>query len=138
MTGTSWFDVHDLVAGLPRAMVVQGDESPVCVVRRAEFARLRWDESDRQILQTGSNDLALAESLAAEPERFPLVQVYGSRVMILAYLDRVSRREVAELLLESYRLRAGRRGKRVDEAAYFALAGTSTRHRNLRLRRPAE
>ena len=36
-------------------------------------------------------------------------------------LERLSRREVAELLLDSYAIRGGaRRGAAVDEAAYFA------------------
>lgn len=134
MTGSTWFDVQDLIVGLPGAMIVQGEDSPVCVVRRAEFARLRWDQTDREILQTGSDDLELGTLLTADPATFPLVQVYRGRVMILAYLDQLSHRELAELLLESFRLRAGRRGKRLDEDAYFELAGDSRGPKTLRSR----
>lgn len=136
MTGSAWYDVHDLVAELPKAMVVQGADSPVCRIGRAEFARLRWDQVDRQLLQTWSADLELAQVLAAEPDTFPVVQVYASRLMVLSYLDRLHRHEVAELLLDSYRLRAGRRGKRVDEEAFFAAVCGSSYRRSLKSRRP--
>ena len=53
---------------------------------------------------------------------FPVVHVFEHRVSTWAVLERLSRREVAELLLDSYAIRGGvRRGGRVDEKSYFDL-----------------
>ena len=51
---------------------------------------------------------------------FPVVHTFRYRVSTWALLARLGRREVAELLLDSYAIRGGvRRGEAVDEAAYF-------------------
>ena len=120
----SWDDdVADLVRGLPDARATTAHEgSPSWSAGSHQFARLRWDDDGRELLQTWSGDLSLGEALQARRDVFPVVHVFEHRVSTWAVLERLSRREVAELLLDSYAIRGGvRRGGRVDEKSYFDL-----------------
>jgi len=123
MTGSTWRDVEQLALGLPDAVLGQAHEgSPAFYAGRHQFARLRWDEQDRQIAQLWSGDLELAEALATRRTVFPVVHTFSVRVSLWAFLDLLDTRELAELLLDSYRIRGGKhRAGRVDEAAYLAL-----------------
>ena len=117
----TWEDVDDLVRGLDGARATTAHEgSPSWSAGRHQFARLRWDDDGRELLQTWSADLSLGDALKGRREVFPVVHVFRYRVSTWAVLERLTRREVAELLLDSYAVRGGvRRGDAVDEAAYF-------------------
>ena len=55
---------------------------------------------------------------------FPVVHTFEHRVSLWGVLDRLDRRELAELVLDSYGIGGGsRRAARVDRAAYFTLGG---------------
>jgi hypothetical protein len=110
-----------LVARLPDAVLGQAHEgSPADYAGRHPFARLRWDQDDRQIIQVWSGDMDLAAALAGRRETFPVIHTFRFRVSAWAYLDQLDRRELAEMLLDSFCIRGGRRrAERVDEDAYF-------------------
>ena len=118
----TWEDVDDLVTGLPDARATTAHEgSSSWSAGRHQFARLRWDDDGRELLQTWSGDMSLGAALQGRRDVFPVVHTFRFRVSTWAVLARVSRREVAELLLDSYAIRGGtRRGEAVDEEAYFA------------------
>jgi hypothetical protein len=64
--------------------------------------------------------LSLGDALQGRGDDFPVIHVFRHRVSTCAVLGRLSRQEVAELLLDSYAIRGGfRRGEAVDEQAYF-------------------
>ncbi len=63
----------------------------------------------------------LARQLAPRAGTFVRLDTLDFRVSVWARLDRLEPRELAELVLDSYRIRGGvRRGERVDEDTYFA------------------
>lgn len=117
----SWKDVDDLVLGLPDARATTAHEgSPSWSAGSHQFARLRWDDDGRELLQTWTADMSAGDAWAARPDVFVVVHTFTYRVSGWALLERLDRREVAELLLDSYTIRGGvRRGEAVDEAAYF-------------------
>ncbi|HEY3530264.1 MAG TPA: hypothetical protein VGK78_14050 [Nocardioides sp.] len=116
----TWNDVTDLARRLPDAVLGSAHEgSPTWYAGRHPFARYREDES-REIVQVWSGDMDLAAQLADRRDTFVRVDTFDFRVSAWAWLDRLGRRELAELLLDSYRIRGGiRRAGRVDETAYF-------------------
>jgi hypothetical protein len=116
----TWDDVTDLARRLPEAVLGTAHEgSPAWYAGRHPFARYREDEG-REILQVWSGDLDLGAQLADRGDTFLRVDTFDHRVSVWAWLDRLGRRELAELLIDSYRIRGGtRRAGRVDEAAYF-------------------
>jgi hypothetical protein len=118
----TWDDVTDLVRGLPDARATTAHEgSPSWSAGSHQFARLRWDDDGRELLQTWSSDMSLADALEARRDVFPVIHVFRFRVSTWAVLACLDRREVAELLLDSYAIRGGqRRGQAVHEAEYFA------------------
>lgn len=122
MNGSSWQDVERLARRLPDAVLGQAHEgSPAFYAGRHQFVRLRWDEDDREIAQLWSGDLGLADALGTRREVFPVVHTFQVRVSLWAVLDLLDSRELAELLLDSYRIRGGtHRAERVDEAAFFS------------------
>jgi len=117
----TWDDVTDLARRLPDAELGAAHEgSPAWYAGRHPFARYREDRG-REILQVWSGDMDLAAQLDRRGDTFLRVDTFDFRVSVWAWLDRLGRRELAELVLDSYRIRGGvRRGERVDEAAYFA------------------
>ncbi len=116
----TWDDVTDLAGRLPDADLGEAHEgSPAWYAGRHAFARYREDDG-RQILQFWSGDMDLGEQFAARRETFFRVDTFEHRVSVWAWLDLLSPRELAELLLDSYRIRGGRRrAAGVDESAYF-------------------
>jgi hypothetical protein len=121
MGGSTWRDVEELTARMPDAMLGQAHEgSPAYYAGRHTFARLRLDEQHREIVQLWSDDMGLADALAGRRTTFPVIHTFRFRVSAWAYLDQLGRHELAELLLDSYRIRGGRRrAERVDQDAYF-------------------
>jgi hypothetical protein len=117
----TWDDVTDLARRLPDAALGAAHEgSPAWYAGRHQFARLREDEG-REILQFWSGDMDLRAQLGHRADTFLRIDTFDFRVSVWAWLDRLDRGELAELLLESYRIRGGvRRAERVDERAYFA------------------
>lgn len=119
----TWKDVSRLASRLPDAVLGEAHEgSPAWYAGRHQFARLRHDD-EREVVQLWSGDLDLAAQLADRTEVFIRVDVFEHRVSPWLLLDRIGRRELAELLLDSYAIRGGvRRAGHVDEAAYFATS----------------
>jgi hypothetical protein len=117
----TWHDVDDLVAAMPDATFGEAHEgSPAWYAGRHQFARLR-EVDGHAVVQLWSGDMDLARQLAPRTETFVRIDTFDFRVSVWARLDRIGRRELAELLLDSYRIRGGvRRAGRVDEAVYFA------------------
>jgi hypothetical protein len=117
---TGWKDVDDLVAGLPDAVLGEAHEgSPAWYAGRHQFARLR-EVDGHEVVQLWSGDMDLGRQLAPRADTFVRIDTFDFRVSVWARLDRLGRRELAELLLDSYRIRGGmRRAGRVDERHYF-------------------
>jgi hypothetical protein len=117
----TWDDVTDLARHLPDAVLGEAHEgSPAWYAGRHQFARYR-EEDGHAIVQVWSGDLDLGPQLARRSDTFVRIDTFDFRVSVWALLDRLGRRELAELMLDSYRIRGGvRRAERVDEAAYFA------------------
>jgi hypothetical protein len=120
----SWADVEDLCRALPDASSGQAsDGSPAWYAGRHQFARLRWDDDGGELVQVWSGDLDVEAELAERRTTFTVVHTFRFRVWVWAVLAELDRRELAELLLDSYAIRGGvRRAAAVDQAAYFALA----------------
>jgi hypothetical protein len=116
----TWDDVTDLARRLPDAALGTAHEgSPAWYAGRHPFARYREDQG-RQIVQIWSGDMDLGAQLTGRRATFVRVDTFDFRVSVWAWLDRLGRRELAELVLDSYRIRGGvRRAGQVDEAAYF-------------------
>ena len=96
------------------------NRSPSWSAGSHQFARLRWDDDDRELLQVWTGDLSASDAWSGRSDVFVVVHTFTYRVSGWALLERLDRREVAELLLDSYTIRGGvRRGEAVDEAAYF-------------------
>jgi hypothetical protein len=116
----TWEDVTELARRLPDAELGAAHEgSPAWYAGRHAFARYREDEG-REIVQVWSGDMDLGAQLATRGETFVRVDTFDFRVSVWAWLNGLARRELAELLLDSYRVRGGvRRAGRVDETAYF-------------------
>jgi hypothetical protein len=112
----TWQDVCELSGRLPDARLGEAHEgSPAWYAGRHQFARLRWDDDGRELLQVWTGDMDLGPALAARRDAFPLVHTFQYRVTCWGYLDRLDLREVAELLLDSYGIRGGpKRRKAVD------------------------
>lgn len=126
--GSTWRNVGDLVTWLPDAVLGQAYGSPVYYVCRQPFAKLRWDERGREIVQLWSGNTDLPTIVADRRDTFPLIDTTRSLVSVWAYLDRLDPHQLADLLLESFRTRGGpRRAARVDHHAYFTQAGASIR-----------
>jgi hypothetical protein len=116
----TWDDVTDLARRLPAAdLGAAHDGSPAWYAGRHPFARLREHEGC-QVVQVWSGDMDLGAQLAGRRDTFVRIDTFDFRVTVWARLDRLRPRELAELVLDSYRIRGGaRRASRVDEAAYF-------------------
>ena len=106
----TWADVDELARRLPGAeRTVAHEGSPAWRAGRHTFARLRVDDDAGELVQvwTGQMDTALA--LADRRDVFVRIVTFRFRVTLWARLDRLDRRELAELLLESYDVRGGPR-----------------------------
>jgi hypothetical protein len=116
----TWDDVTGFARRLPDAELGTAHEgSPAWYAGRHPFARYREDRG-REIVQLWSGDMDLGVQLTGRRDTFLRVDTFDFRVSVWAWLDRLGRRELAELMLDSYRIRGGvRRAGRVDETAYF-------------------
>jgi hypothetical protein len=121
----TWRDVCELAGRLPDARLGEAHEgSPAWYAGRHQFARLRWDDAGRELLQVWTGDMTTQAALAERREVFPVVHTFQYRVTCWGYLDRLDLRETAELLLDSYGIRGGpKRGQAVDPADFLPPSG---------------
>ena len=106
----TWDDVCDLVSRLPGAELGQAHEgSPAWFAGRHPFARLRWDDEGHELVQVWTGEMDTADALAERRDTFVRIDTFRYRVTMWARLDRLDREELAELLLDSYDIRGGRR-----------------------------
>jgi hypothetical protein len=107
----TWDDVERIAGGLPGAKPgVAHEGSPTVDVGRHPFARLRWDDDGREILQFWSMDLASEEALSHRRDTFLVIHTFKVKVSIWALLDRLAEDELTELLTDSWLARRGVRG----------------------------
>ncbi len=107
---TTWADVDELAGRLPGAEAgVAHEGSPAWHAGRHTFARLRWDDDGRELVQVWTGEMDTEPALADRRDTFVRIDTFRYRVTMWARLDRLDRRELAELLLESYDIRGGRR-----------------------------
>jgi hypothetical protein len=100
----TWADVDELAGRLPGAeRAMRPERAPAWYAGRHTFARLRVDAEGRELVQVWSGEMDTEQALAGRRDTFRY------RVTSWARLDRLDRRELAELLLESYDIRGGRR-----------------------------
>ena len=108
---TSWDDVERIALGLAGAKPGAAHEgSPTFDVGRHPFARLRWDDAGREILQFWSLDLASADALADRRDTFLRVDTFKVKASVWAWLDRLDEGELTEILTDSWLARRGVRG----------------------------
>ena len=90
----TWADVDELAGRLPGAEgTVAHEGAPAWRAGRHTFARLRVDDDERELVQVWTGEMDTEQALADRRDVFV----------------RIDRRELAELLLESYDIRGGRR-----------------------------
>jgi len=104
---TSEKDVREIALSLPGTSEKPSYGTPGFRVRDRLFARLR---EDNDVLVLWRESLEEKEFLLeAEPEKFFTTSHYDGYPMILVRLAAIDRKELAELLDESWRLRAPKR-----------------------------
>jgi hypothetical protein len=106
----TWPDVDELAGRLPGAeRTVAHEGSPAWRAGRHTFARLRVDDNGRELVQVWTREMDAALALAGRRDVFVRIDTFRFRVTLWARLDRLDRRELAELLLDSYDVRGGPR-----------------------------
>lgn len=107
----AWRDVDELAVRLPGAELGTAHEGwPAWYAGRHTFARLRVDDGDgAELVQVWTGEMDTEQALAERRDTFVRIDTFRYRVTLWARLDRLDRRELAELLLESYDIRGGRR-----------------------------
>jgi hypothetical protein len=114
----TWRYVCAVAEQLPDAVLGEAHEgSPAWYAGRHSFARLRWDDEEREILQTWTGDMDTEAALANRRETFPVIATFRKRVSLWAYLDQLDERETVELVLDSYGIRGGARRRAAVDAA---------------------
>jgi hypothetical protein len=106
----TWADVDELAGRLPGAVLgVAHDGSPAWQAGRHTFARRRRDDDGGELVQVWTGEMDTEQALAGRRDTFVHVQTFRFRVTTWARLDRLDRGELAELLVDSYDIRGGRR-----------------------------
>ncbi len=101
----TWRDVERIALALDGAKPgVAHEGSPTVDVGRHPFARLRWDDEGREMLQFWSLDLGSEQALADRRDTFVAVQTFSVKVSVWARLDRLA---VEETGRARHRLVAG-------------------------------
>ena len=113
MTGEA--DVRELALALPETAERPSYGTPGFRVKDRLFARLR---DDNEVLVLWCENLDEKEFLiGAEPDKFFTTPHYDGHAMVLVRLAAVDRKELGELLADSWRLRAPKRlAQRFDTA----------------------
>jgi hypothetical protein len=111
----TWRDVERIALALDRAVPgVAHEGSPTIDVGRHPFARLRWADDGREILQFWTQDLDTDAALADRRDTFFAVHTFSVKVSVWAWLDRLAVDELAEILTDSWLARRGVRASRDD------------------------
>jgi len=111
----TWRDVERIALALDRAVPgVAHEGSPTIEVGRHPFARLRWDDDGREILQFWTQDLGTEAALADRRDTFFVVHTFAVKVSVWAWLDRLDEDELTEILTDSSLARRGVRPARDD------------------------
>ncbi|NUO33479.1 MAG: MmcQ/YjbR family DNA-binding protein [Dermatophilaceae bacterium] len=106
----TWADVDELAGRLPGAELrVAHEGSPAWYAGRHTFARLRWDDDGHELVQVWTGEMDTGQALDGRRDTFVRIDTFRYRVTMWARLDLLDRRELAELLLDSYDIRGGRR-----------------------------
>jgi hypothetical protein len=105
MTGEA--DVRELALALPETTEKPSYGTPGFRVKDRLFARIR-EEGDVLVIWCDSLD-EKEFLIGAEPEKFFTTPHYDGHAMVLVRLGAVDRAELAELLEDSWRLRAPKR-----------------------------
>ena len=109
----TWADVDELAGRLPGAELgVAHEGSPAWFAGRHTFARLRRDDDGCGLVQVWTGEMDTEPALADRRDTFVRIDTFRFRVTLWARLDHLDRRELAELLVESYDIRGGRRRRR--------------------------
>jgi RNA polymerase sigma-70 factor (sigma-E family) len=97
----TWEDVDDLVKGLPDARATTAHEgSPSWSAGRHQFARLRWDDDGRELLQSWSGDLSLGAARDADFAAY--LQARQASVLRTAYLLTGDRHTAEDLVQTAF------------------------------------
>ena len=106
----TWADVEQMAERLPGAEpMVAHDGRPAWRAGRHTFARLRLDDDGGELLQVWTDVMDTEQALAGRRDTFVHIDTFRFRVTVWDRLDLLDRRELAELLLESYDVRGGPR-----------------------------
>ena len=101
-------DVERIAGGLAGARPGRAHEgSPTFDVGRHPFARLRWDDAGREVLQFWTLDLDSGDALADRSDVFFAVHTFKVKASICAWLDRLEDDELTEILTDSWLARRG-------------------------------
>src|SRR6476659_2134817 len=101
-----WADVDELAGRLPGAGgTVAPEGAPAWRAGRHTFARLRVDDDERELVQVWTGEMDTEPALAGRRDVCVRIETCRFRVTLWACLDRLDRRELAELRLESYDVR---------------------------------
>ena len=104
----TWRDVERIASRLARARPgVAHEGSPTYDVGRHPFARLRWDDDGREILQFWCLDLDSELALADRRDTFFRIDTFTVKVSVWVWLDRLDEQELTEILTDSWRARRG-------------------------------
>lgn len=103
---STWEDVGRIALSLPGTTASQAHEgSPAYDVARRQFARLRWDDTGREILQFWTDD---REALVhGHPDTYWITKAFPAAVF--GWLDSLDRDELYEVLANSWRVQAPKR-----------------------------
>jgi hypothetical protein len=105
----NWDDVGAAALTLPEVTVGQAHEGSPAYDAGRRFARLRHDES-RLILHFWVAALGAKQALiGSEPSTYWTVRAFTAPSSLWAWLDQLERRELRELLVESWYARAPKR-----------------------------
>lgn len=116
----TWDDVVAIASTLPRATAGRApDDAPTYITGRHPFARLRWGDDGREILQFWTMGPGTAEILADRRDTFFRIDSFKVKASVWAWLDRLDNDELTEILTESHRARRGaaERTRRTDHDA---------------------
>ncbi|GAB3886111.1 hypothetical protein [Terrabacter terrigena] len=106
----TWADVDEMAGRLPGAgRGVAHSGSPAWYAGRHTFARLRRDDDGHELVQVWTGEMDTGRALAGRRDTFVRIDTFRYRVTMWARLDLLDDRELAELLLDSYDIRGGRR-----------------------------
>lgn len=112
----TWDDVVEIASALPGAVAGQAhDDAPTYTIGRHPFARQRWSDDGREILQFWTMGPGTEEMLADRRDTFFRVDSFKVKASVWAWLDRLDRQELTEILIDSHRARRGAIGDRTAQ-----------------------